>query len=168
MTDSSSTSIIVRPLSRITTIGGVHTAQGMWRSCVWNAVTVSALTQASGREFHLGTVLTKNECLYWAVCDRMCLNLIVVRGWVLCLNHNKEDYYDVIIHRSRPDPPIKHQLDTIEHDPQHMARSRTCSGPQWMVSECGPMWFWRTLNQGKTNDRPVNYTKKFTQLTTHA
>jgi len=54
---------------------GVHIAQGMWRSCVWHAVTVSALTQASGREFHSGTVLTKNECLYWAVCDRMCLNL---------------------------------------------------------------------------------------------
>ena len=39
-------------------------------------MTVSALTQASGREFHSGrrefhsgTVLTKNECLY-LYCDR--------------------------------------------------------------------------------------------------
>ena len=80
---SSSSSIIARPLSRITTMGGVHTAQGVWRSCVWNAVTVSALKQASGREFHSGTVLTKNECLYWAVCDRMCLNLKL--WWCLVL-----------------------------------------------------------------------------------
>ena len=63
-TSSSSSSIIVRPRSRITTMGGVHTAQGPRWSCVWNAVMVSALTQASGREFHSGTVLTKNECLY--------------------------------------------------------------------------------------------------------
>ena len=62
---------------------GVRTAQGVWRSCVWNAVTVSALTQASGREFHSGTVLTKNECLYWAVCDWMCLNLKL--WWLLVL-----------------------------------------------------------------------------------
>jgi len=64
-------------------MGGVHTAQGVWWSCVWNAVTVSALTQASGREFHSGTVLTKNECLYWAVCDRICLNLKL--WWCLVL-----------------------------------------------------------------------------------
>ena len=80
---SSSSSIIVRPLSRITTMAGVHTAQGVWRSCVWNAVTVSALTPASGRDFHSGTVLTKNECLYWAVFDRICLNLKL--RWCLVL-----------------------------------------------------------------------------------
>jgi len=82
---SSSSSVIVRPLSRITTMGeGVHTAQGVWRSCSWNAVTVSALTQASGREFHSGTVLTKkNKCLYWAVCNRICLNLKM--WWCLVL-----------------------------------------------------------------------------------
>ena len=44
---------------------------------------VSALTQASGREFHSGTVLTKNECLYWAVCERICLNLKL--WWCLVL-----------------------------------------------------------------------------------
>ena len=72
---SSSSSVIVSPHSRITTMGGVRTAQGVWRSSAWNAVMVSELTQASEREFHSGTVLTKNECLYWAVCDRICLNL---------------------------------------------------------------------------------------------
>jgi len=56
-------------------MGGVCTTQGVWWSYAWNAVMVSALTQALGREFHSGTVLTKNECLYWAVCDRICLNL---------------------------------------------------------------------------------------------
>ena len=79
---SSSSSIIVRPLSRITTMG-VRTAQGCWWSCVWNAVMVSALTQASDSEFHSGTVLTKNECLYWAVCDWVCLNLRL--WWLLVL-----------------------------------------------------------------------------------
>ena len=44
---------------------------------------VSALTQASGREFHSGTVLTKNECLYWVVCDWICLNLKL--WWCLVL-----------------------------------------------------------------------------------
>jgi len=73
---SSTSSIIVSQLLRITTMGGgVRTAQGVWRSCAWNAVMEFALTQASGREFHSGTVLTKNECLYWSVCDRVCLNL---------------------------------------------------------------------------------------------
>jgi len=68
-----SSSIIVRPLSRITTMRGVHTAQG-----VWNAVTVSALSQASGREFHSGTVLTKKECLYWA--NRLVSELVCQRN----------------------------------------------------------------------------------------
>jgi len=60
---SSSSSIIARPLSRIT-MEGVHSAQGVRQSCTWNAVMVSTLMQASGREFHSGTLLTKNECLY--------------------------------------------------------------------------------------------------------
>ena len=47
---SSSSLIIVRPLSRITTMGGVHTAQGARWSCVWNAVMVSALTQLGFRK----------------------------------------------------------------------------------------------------------------------
>ena len=64
---SSSSSMIVRRSdhSRVSRWWGVCTPlQGVWRSCVWNAVTVSALTQALGREFHSGIVLTKNECLY--------------------------------------------------------------------------------------------------------
>ena len=67
----------------VATMRGVHTAQGVWRSCAWNAVMVSALTQVSVRELHSDNVLTKNECLYWAVCDRICLNLKL--WWCLVL-----------------------------------------------------------------------------------
>ena len=78
---SSSSSIIVSPHSRITRMCAHRS--GHVTELPWNAVLVSTLTQASGREFHSGTVLTKNECLYWAVCDTICLNLKL--WWCLVL-----------------------------------------------------------------------------------
>jgi len=40
--------------------GDVHTT-GATAHGAWNAVMLSALTQASGKEFHSGTVLTKKR-----------------------------------------------------------------------------------------------------------
>ena len=58
--------------SRQTTFA-YHDYGDVLRSCVWNAVMVSALTQASGREFHSGTVVTKKRMF---ILSSMWLNML--------------------------------------------------------------------------------------------
>ena len=73
---SSSGSIIVRPLSRITTMGvctPLRACDGAASGMRWRYPRIDA-------EFRKRVPLRycsnkKNECLYWAVCDRICLNL---------------------------------------------------------------------------------------------
>ena len=45
-------------------MGGVHTAQGVWRELRLECGDSIHVTQASGREFYSGTVLTKKTNVY--------------------------------------------------------------------------------------------------------